>query len=224
LHLQAQAIALPAACFWNRCLEPFTRLSTNAAALPAANIDTDVIMPKQFLKGIDRAGLARGLFHDARFDANGAPRPDFVLNQAVDIGALLTGPNFGCGSSREHAVWGLLQFGIRAVIGSSFAGIFADNALNNGLLLIRLAPEVLEPLHRKAQDRPTPITIDLEAQRITMEDIDIAFAIEPAARTALLRGLDRIGTTLLETDRIRAFEQSYLAARPWLTELSQRGA
>jgi 3-isopropylmalate/(R)-2-methylmalate dehydratase small subunit len=199
-------------------LEPFTRLSANAAALPAANIDTDVIMPKQFLKRIDRAGLARGLFHDLRFDAGGVPRPEFALNRAADIGALLTGPNFGCGSSREHAVWGLLQFGIRAVIGTSFAGIFADNALNNGLLLIRLAPEVLEPLLRKAEQQPAPVTIDLEEQRITMEGIDIAFAIEPAARSALLRGLDRIGTTLLEADRIRAFEQAYLAARPWLNE------
>ncbi len=199
-------------------MEPFTRLSANAAALPAANIDTDVIMPKQFLKRIDRAGLARGLFHDLRFDAGGVPRPEFALNRAADIGALLTGPNFGCGSSREHAVWGLLQFGIRAVIGTSFAGIFADNALNNGLLLIRLAPEVLEPLLRKAEDRPAPVTIDLEEQRITMEGIDIGFAIEPAAKSALLLGLDRIGTTLLEADRIRAFERDYLAARPWLHE------
>ncbi|MGH6634245.1 MAG: 3-isopropylmalate dehydratase small subunit, partial [Sphingopyxis sp.] len=121
-------------------MERFVRLSGRAAAMPAANIDTDVIMPKAFLKGIDRSGLAAGLFHDLRFDENGAMRRDFILNRAdmAETRFLLVGPNFGCGSSREHAVWGMLQYAIRGIIGSSYGAIFADNAANNGLLLLSL--------------------------------------------------------------------------------------
>src|SRR4051812_15609820 len=121
-------------------MQPFTTVTGPAAALPAANVDTDVIMPKQFLKGIDRSGLDRGTFFDLRFDAEGQPRSEFILNRPAwaDARFLVVGPNFGCGSSREHAVWGLLQLGIRAIIGTSFAGIFADNAGNNGLLLVTL--------------------------------------------------------------------------------------
>ena len=134
--------------------EPFERQSGTLAALPAANIDTDVIMPKTFLKGIDRTGLERGVFHDLRFDEEGSPRPDFVLNQMPwrDARFLVTGANFGCGSSREHAVWGLLQFGIRAIIAPSFAGIFFDNCTRNGLLAIEANDEEVRHLTDCAED------------------------------------------------------------------------
>ena len=199
-------------------MERFTCVTGQAAAMPAANIDTDVIMPKQFLKGIDRAGLARGLFHDLRFDATGAPRPDFVLNRPGldDTRFLVVGPNFGCGSSREHAVWGLLQYGIRAIVGTSFAGIFADNAANNGLLLISLDEALLAPLSAALASGRARLSVDLERQQIELEDGIVPFSIEPARRRALMLGLDRIGETLTRADAIRAFQAVYLAECPWL--------
>ncbi|MFZ4530871.1 MAG: 3-isopropylmalate dehydratase small subunit [Alsobacter sp.] len=198
----------------------FTRVAGIAAALPGANIDTDVIMPKQFLKGIDRAGLARGLFHDLRFDADGAPRAGFFLNHAnmAETRFLVVGSNFGCGSSREHAVWGMLQFGIRAIVGTSFAGIFADNAANNGLLLISLDDAALAPLAAKVGEGARRLMIDLDAQQIETGDGAIPFTIDPARRRALMLGLDRIGETLTYADAIDAFEQAYLAENPWLVE------
>ena len=196
----------------------FTRLTAPAAVLAGANIDTDVIMPKQFLKGIDRAGLARGLFHDLRFGADDAPDPAFVLNRADKAGCriLLTGPNFGCGSSREHAVWGMLQYGIRAVIGTTFGAIFADNAGNNGLLLISLEPQQQAALMAVSQD--SEVTIDLDAQEIAAGGLTVAFEIEPSLRRAIMLGLDRIGETLLLADQIREFEAVYLASAPWLLD------
>ena len=201
-------------------MERFTCLSGRVAAMPAANIDTDVIMPKAFLKGIDRAGLARGLFHDLRFDPDGGIRPDFILNRPGMEGTrfLLVGPNFGCGSSREHAVWGMLQYGIRAIIGSSFAGIFADNAANNGLLLIALDPAIVASLAASMEGGTDMITVDLDQQSIDVGDASIGFAIDPTIRRALMLGLDRIGETLTHADRIRAFEDAYLAENPWLVE------
>lgn len=200
----------------------FTRLTAPAAVLAGANIDTDVIMPKQFLKGIDRQGLARGLFHDLRFGADGVPDPAFVLNRPDKAGCriLLTGPNFGCGSSREHAVWGMLQYGIRAVIGTTFGAIFADNAGNNGLLLVSLEPEPLAALMAAADSGA--LTIDLEAQEIAAGELVVPFAIEPSLRRAIMLGLDRIGETLLLADRIRAFEADYLASAPWLLDDAPR--
>lgn len=196
----------------------FTRLTAPAAVLAGANIDTDVIMPKQFLKGIDRAGLARGLFHDLRFGTEGALDPAFVLNWPDKAGCriLLTGPNFGCGSSREHAVWGMLQYGIRAVIGTTFGAIFADNAGNNGLLLVSLEPEALAALMKAADGGA--LTIDLEAQEIAAGGLVVPFEIEPSLRRAIMLGLDRIGETLLLADQIRAFEANYLASAPWLLD------
>jgi 3-isopropylmalate/(R)-2-methylmalate dehydratase small subunit len=196
----------------------FTRLTAPAAVLAGANIDTDVIMPKQFLKGIDRAGLARGLFHDLRFGADGVPDPAFVLNwpELAGCRVLLTGPNFGCGSSREHAVWGMLQFGIRAVIGTTFGAIFADNAANNGLLLISLEAEPLAGL--MSASGSADLTIDLEAQTIAAGGLVVPFAIEPTLRRAIMLGLDRIGETLMLADQIRAFEADYLASAPWLLD------
>ena len=199
-------------------MERFIRLSGRAAAMPAANIDTDVIMPKAFLKGIDRSGLARGLFHDLRFDESGAERNDFILNRAdmAETRFLLVGPNFGCGSSREHAVWGMLQYGIRGIIGSSYGAIFADNAANNGLLLLSLPLEQVAALMAELDDGAGEMTVDLDAQRIAVGGYAAGFDIDPATRRALMLGLDRIGETLTHADRIRAFEKAYLGRKPWL--------
>jgi 3-isopropylmalate/(R)-2-methylmalate dehydratase small subunit len=201
-------------------LQPFTRITGKAAPMLAANIDTDVIMPKQFLKGIDRNGLDCGLFFDLRFLASGEPNPEFVLNQSAWRGAsfMVVGPNFGCGSSREHAVWGLKQMGIRALIGSSFAGIFYDNCQRNGVLLITLEEAVLQRLGQTvSQPEQAQISVDLEAQEILLADGQvIGFQIDTLRKTALLLGLDAIGTTLQRSEQIKAFERGHLAANPWL--------
>lgn len=201
-------------------LQPFTHVSGKAAPMLAANIDTDVIMPKQFLKGIDRNGLDRGLFFDLRFLASGEPNPEFVLNQPAWQGAsfMVVGPNFGCGSSREHAVWGLKQMGIRALIGRSFAGIFYDNCQRNGVLLIALEEAVLQRLGQMvSQPEQAQISVDLEAQEILLADGQvIGFQIDTLRKTALLLGLDAIGTTLQRSEQIKAFEREHLAANPWL--------
>ncbi|WP_111432067.1 3-isopropylmalate dehydratase small subunit [Rhodobacteraceae bacterium DSL-40] len=199
-------------------MERFVKVAGAAAPFPAANVDTDVIMPKAFLKGIDRSGLARGLFHDLRFDADGQERPDFILNRAAMRSArfLLTGPNFGCGSSREHAVWGMQQFGIRGLIGTTFAGIFSDNAANNGLLLVSLPEEDLERLFSAVGPDGAEIDVDLEKLKIRTADLSLPFTIEETRRRALMEGLDRIGTTLEKSREIRAFEATYFAETPWL--------
>ncbi len=201
-------------------LQPFTLVTGKAAPMLAANIDTDVIMPKQFLKGIDRSGLDRGLFFDLRFLPNGEPNPDFVLNQPAWQGArfMVVGPNFGCGSSREHAVWGLKQMGIRALIGSSFAGIFYDNCQRNGVLLITLQETVLQPLGKAvSQADQAQISVDLEQQEIRLADGQvIPFQIDTLRKTALLLGLDAIGSTLQRREEIKAFEARHLQANPWL--------
>ena len=202
-------------------LQPFTQVSGRAAPLLAANVDTDVIMPKQFLKGIDRQGLDRGLFFDLRFLADGTPNPEFVLNQPAWQGAsfLVVGPNFGCGSSREHAVWGLQQMGIRALIGSRFAGIFYDNCQRNGVLLITLDEAQVQRIGRLVSQPETAlIHVDLEAQQIRLADGEIVhFQIDGLRKTALLLGLDAIGSTLQRREQIEAFEREHLAANPWLT-------
>ncbi|WP_323989913.1 3-isopropylmalate dehydratase small subunit [Pseudomonas canadensis] len=202
-------------------LQPFTLVTGKAAPMLAANIDTDVIMPKQFLKGIDRSGLDRGLFFDLRFLPSGEPNPDFVLNQPAWQGAsfMVVGPNFGCGSSREHAVWGLKQMGIRALIGSSFAGIFYDNCQRNGVLLITLDESVLQRLGKAvSQADQAQISVDLEAQEIRLADRQVTpFQIDNLRKTALLLGLDAIGSTLQRSEQIKAFEHRHLAANPWLS-------
>lgn len=202
-------------------LQPFTLVTGQAAPMLAANIDTDVIMPKQFLKGIDRSGLDRGLFFDLRFLPSGEPNPEFVLNQPAWQGAsfMVVGPNFGCGSSREHAVWGLKQMGIRALIGSSFAGIFYDNCQRNGVLLITLDEAVLQRLGKTvSQADQAQISVDLEAQAIRLADGEvIPFQIDTLRKTALLLGLDAIGSTLQRREEIKAFERQHLAANPWLS-------
>lgn len=201
-------------------MQPFDTVSGSAAPFLASNIDTDVIMPKQFLKGIDRQGLDRGLFFDLRFLASGEPNPEFVLNQPAwqDAVFLVTGPNFGCGSSREHAVWGLKQVGIRALIGTTFAGIFYDNCQRNGVLAIQLDDvqfkRVAEAISVPATAR---ISVNLAQQTIELADGTlIEFEIDQLRKQSLLLGLDAIGTTLQRTEQIRAFEARHLADNPWL--------
>jgi 3-isopropylmalate/(R)-2-methylmalate dehydratase small subunit len=201
-------------------MQPFTQVSGTAAPMLAANIDTDVIMPKQFLKGIDRAGLDRGLFFDLRFLPDGSPNPAFILNQPGWQGSsfMVVGPNFGCGSSREHAVWGLKQMGIRALIGSSFAGIFYDNCQRNGVLIITLDDAQLQDLGRVISEAETAqIEVDLPQQQIRLLDGRvIPFQIDELRKDALLLGLDAIGSTLQRSEQIRAFEQQHLEQNPWL--------
>jgi 3-isopropylmalate/(R)-2-methylmalate dehydratase small subunit len=208
-------------------MEPFAIVTGVAAPLPGANIDTDVIMPKQFLKGIDREGLARGAFYDLRFDAAGQPRPDFILNRPEyrHVRFLVVGPNFGCGSSREHAVWGLKQLGIRALIGTSFASIFYDNCLRNGVLPISLMAEQVADLQALcACPALNRLTVDLVDQVIFDADGHrIRFGIDELRRNDLIKGLDPVASTLQYADDIRAFERAHFAANPWLADRSHKG-
>ena len=201
-------------------MKPFTLVSGSAAPLLAANIDTDVIMPKQFLKGIDRKGLDKGLFFDLRFLESGEPNPGFILNQPAwnEAAFLVTGPNFGCGSSREHAVWGLKQVGIRALIGSSFAGIFYDNCQRNGVLAIQLTEDQLKQVVAVISDPATArISVNLPEQTIELAGGKVvAFEIDHLRKQSLLLGLDAIGTTLQRAEQIRSFEARHLADNPWL--------
>jgi 3-isopropylmalate/(R)-2-methylmalate dehydratase small subunit len=204
-------------------MEPFKSLTGVAAALPMANLDTDQIMPKQFLRGVDReSGLGVGFLHDLRFSAPGVLRPGFVLNRQPwnQARILVTGPNFGCGSSREHAVWGLRQLGLRCVIGSSFGGIFGDNCTRNGVPAIVLPAHEVDRLLALASDAATcEITVDLERQLvITPSDGQaLAFDFDPLRKHMLLKGLDAVGLTMESAEAIGAFEQRYLAAQPWLS-------
>ena len=205
--------------------EPFDSVTGRAAPFPAANIDTDVIMPKQFLKGIDRGGLAGGVFHGLRVLPDGTDDPDFILNRAPwrDAVFLVTGPNFGCGSSREHAVWGLRQRGVRAILGSSFGEIFYDNCARNGLLALKLPAAELERLFELAADPARNLlSVDLGRQTILpAEGPSIPFRIPPPLKAQLLAGLDPVGQTLLHHADIKAFEERLHRARPWLARPSQ---
>jgi 3-isopropylmalate/(R)-2-methylmalate dehydratase small subunit len=201
-------------------MTPFDQVEGVAAPMMAPNIDTDVIMPKMFLKGVDRSGLGEGAFNLLRF-SGGKPNPDFILNQEShrDARFLVVGPNFGCGSSREHAVWGLQQLGIRALIGTSFAGIFNDNCANNGLLTISLGPETIAELALVVADRTrNGVSVDLAAQTVGFDRgrRTIAFDIEPARKEAFLTGRDFIASTLVFADEIRAFEARHRATSPWM--------
>lgn len=199
-------------------MEAFNCVTGIAAPMMAANIDTDVIMPKQFLKGIDRSGLDRGLFFDLRFNQDGSLNADFILNQPGWQGAsfLVVGPNFGCGSSREHAVWGLKQLGIKALIGTSFAGIFNDNCLRNGVLTICLSETEIQQIANAITQRETnTLQVDLAQQIVTSADHQYAFAIDQIKKDMLLQGLDAIGFTLSFTREIKQFEEQYFARNPW---------
>ena len=194
-----------------------------AAALRIENLDTDQIMPKQFLRGIDKSGLKDGLLHDLRFDAQERLRPDFVLNRSThaDASILVAGSNFGCGSSREHAVWGLQQFGIRAVVASSFAEIFHSNAMNNRLLLVTLPPETIATLMDDADDPAgNTIAIDVAAQTLRSRSVQAGFELMPRHRQMFLEGLDSIGLSLTHQDRIAAFAQDHWARQPWLRDVA----
>ncbi len=201
-------------------MQAFTLVTGQAAPMLAANIDTDIIMPKQFLKGIDRSGLDKGAFFDLRFLESGEPNPAFVLNQPGwrEAAFLVVGPNFGCGSSREHAVWGLKQLGIRALIGTSFAGIFFDNCQRNGVLAIPLPEAQLQRLGQViSQPATATLRVDLPAQRIELADGSVIdFAIDGLRKQSLLLGLDAVGSTLQRAEQIRAFEARHLAEHPWL--------
>jgi 3-isopropylmalate dehydratase/3-isopropylmalate/(R)-2-methylmalate dehydratase small subunit len=200
-------------------MTPFTRLTARAAPLDQANIDTDQIIPKQFLKTVDRDGLGRGLFYDLRFDGEGRARPEFVLNQPRYAGAgiLIAGDNFGCGSSREHAAWALADFGVRCVIAPSFADIFTGNCLENGLLPIALPADQVAALMDEAKGGNHVFTVDLEAQSVTAPSGQVfAFAIDPGRKAKLLEGLDSIGETLRSAAAIDAYEQAATLQRPWL--------
>lgn len=199
-------------------MEAFNCVTGIAAPMMAANIDTDVIMPKQFLKGIDRSGLDKGLFFDLRFNQDGSLNEDFILNQTGWLGAsfLVVGPNFGCGSSREHAVWGLKQLGIKALIGTSFAGIFNDNCLRNGVLTICLSEMEIQQIASAITQRETnTLQVDLAQQTITSADNQYAFTVDQIKKDMLLQGLDAIGFTLSFTREIKQFEEQYFARNPW---------
>jgi 3-isopropylmalate/(R)-2-methylmalate dehydratase small subunit len=200
-------------------MEPFTKLTGVAAPLPLVNIDTDMIIPKNYLKTIKRTGLGAGLFAEMRFDTEGKENPDFVLNKPAYRNAqiLVAGENFGCGSSREHAPWALLDFGIRCVISTSFADIFYNNCFQNGVLPIIVTPEELDMLMDDAQrGANATISIDLEAQEIRGPDGGVVkFDMDPYRKHCMLNGLDSIGLTMVKASKIEDYEQKTAATRPW---------
>jgi 3-isopropylmalate/(R)-2-methylmalate dehydratase small subunit len=194
-------------------MKPFTTHTGRVAALPRVNVDTDQIIPKQFLKRIERTGFGQFLFFDWRFRPDGSPNPDFELNrhQARGASILVAGANFGCGSSREHAPWALAEYGFRAVIAPSFADIFYNNCCQTGLLPVRLTDAEVGELFRRASATPQgyDLTVDLEQQRVAdAAGFEARFEIDRYRREMLLRGLDEIGRTLLEEAKIAAFERS----------------
>lgn len=203
-----------------------TIIAGSAAPLPIANLDTDQIMPKQFLRGIDKAGLARGVLYDLRFDAAGAARPACVLNQPDFIGApiLLGGANFGCGSSREHAVWGLQQFGVRAVIAPSFGEIFYSNAMNNGLMLATVPEDYMERLLALAgaASNPLQVSVDVERLEVTSAAGTVSFTLSERHRRMFMDGLDMLGATLQHLPAIQAFAERWRADKPWLADVAAR--
>ncbi|MFD2184338.1 3-isopropylmalate dehydratase small subunit [Rhodoplanes azumiensis] len=200
-------------------MDKFTVLEGIAAPLRTINVDTDAIIPKQYLKTIKRTGLGAGLFAEKRFRDDGTENPDFVLNKPAYRKAtiLVAGDNFGCGSSREHAPWALLDYGIRAVISTSFGDIFYNNCFKNGVLPIRVSPEELEKLFDDAERGANArLTIDLEKQEIRGPDGgSIRFDIDPHRKHCLLEGLDDIGQTLEKASKIAGFEGKMKELRPW---------
>ena len=201
-------------------MRPFTKLTAIAAPLDMANIDTDKIIPARFLRKLRGPGYERLAFHDIRFDADGRERPDFVLNQAPYRNAriLVAGANFGCGSSREAAVYVLYDYGIRSVIAPSFGDIHYGNELQNGMLPVVLPEEIVQKLRQQLHDKPgAQITIDLESQTVTGPDgATHPFDIDPNHKERLLKGLDDIGLVLQNIEEIEAFEQRHLSEMPWL--------
>ncbi len=201
-------------------MEKFTILKGVAAPLPMVNVDTDAIIPKQYLKTIKRTGLSKGLFHELRTDKDGNVTGDFVLDKPAYRNAriLVTGDNFGCGSSREHAPWALLDAGIRCVVSTSFADIFFNNCFKNGILPIRLPQEDLNVLMDDAQkDANATMTINLEVQTITRPDGEtISFEVEEFRKHCLLNGLDDIGLTMQKVTSIHSYETRTAREQPWM--------
>ena len=200
-------------------MEKFTTLEGVAAPMRIINVDTDMVIPKQYLKTIKRTGLGKGLFSEMRYKDDGSENPDFILNKPAYRKAkiLVAGDNFGCGSSREHAPWALLDFGLRCVISTSFADIFYNNCFKNGILPIRVSQAELEKLMDDAERGANAVlTIDLETQEIRGPDGGvIAFEIDAFRKHCLLEGLDEIGLTLQKADKISDYERQAEAARPW---------
>ncbi len=201
-------------------MEKFEKLTSVAAPLPIANVDTDMIIPARYLKTIKRTGLGEGLFANMRFKEDGSDNEEFVLNQPAykDAQILVAGNNFGCGSSREHAPWALMDYGIKCVISTDFADIFYNNSFKNGMLLIKVGPEELDMLMDDAErGANATVTVDLEAQEITGPDGGVVrFEIDAFRKHCLLNGLDDIGLTMEKEDKIASFEESHKAAQPWL--------
>jgi len=201
-------------------MQRFTTLDGVAAPLPMINVDTDKIIPKQYLKTIARTGLGKVLFDEMRYRDDGSENPDFVLNKPAYRGAriLVAGENFGCGSSREHAPWALLDFGISCVIAASFADIFYNNCFKNGILPITLPQEIVNELMEDARNGANArLTIDLAAQTITRPDgAVITFELDPFRKHCLLEGLDDVGLTLEKAPDIASFEAKSRLAQPWL--------
>lgn len=198
-------------------MEKFSVLTGIAAPMPMVNVDTDMMMPKQFLKTIKRTGLGISVFYDMRYDENEAERPEFILNQDAfrKSKILLAGKNFGCGSSREHAPWGLLDYGFRCVIAPSFADIFYNNCFKNGILCITLPEAQVEAL--TAQADGSEFSVDLDGLTITAPDGSVtSFELDETRRHNLLNGLDDIALTLDHVDKIKAFEAKQQADQPWL--------
>jgi 3-isopropylmalate/(R)-2-methylmalate dehydratase small subunit len=201
-------------------MQPFTSLTGVAAPMKITNVDTDMIIPKQYLKTIKRTGLGTGLFAEMRFNEDGSENKDFVLNQPAYRKAqiLVAGDNFGCGSSREHAPWALLDFGIRCVISTSFADIFYNNCFKNGILPIKVTQEQLDQLmDEAARGANATLTVDLESQEIqTSDGHAVHFEIDSFRKHCLLNGLDDIGLTMEKATSIDSFESKVSAERPWL--------
>jgi len=201
-------------------MDKFDKLTGIAAPMPLVNIDTDMIIPKQFLKTIKRSGLGANLFDEMRFDLEGNEIPDFVLNKKAYRSAeiIVAGENFGCGSSREHAPWALLDFGIKCVISTSYADIFYNNCFKNGILPIVLKPKEVDALMEDAQKGENArITVDLETQKVQSSDgLEFSFEIDEFKKHCLLNGLDDIGLTMEKSSSIDSFEKKYQNQMPWV--------
>ncbi len=201
-------------------MEKFLKITSIAAPLPMINIDTDMIIPKQFLKTIKRSGLGKNLFHELRYDLNGNLKNDFVLNWEPfkNASILVAGDNFGCGSSREHAPWSLLDFGFKCIIAPSFADIFFNNCFKNGILPIKLDQENVDFLMKSAEEKKI-FTINLEQQLILVEDLkSIKFDVDSFRKKCLIEGLDDIALTLKKSKRISDFEVQLQKIKPWIIE------
>jgi 3-isopropylmalate/(R)-2-methylmalate dehydratase small subunit len=198
-------------------MQKFTNLKSIPAYLPIVNIDTDMIIPKQFLKTIKRTGLGKNLFYEMRYDVEGKIINDFILNQSPfnESKILIAGKNFGCGSSREHAPWALLDFGITCVISSSFADIFYNNCFKNGILPIILDDEKIKELSEYA-NRKEEISVDLNDEKIVYGNNELKFKVDSFKKKCLLEGLDDIALSLKKSDKIEIFEKNLINKKPWI--------